>query len=489
MKNIHSRNTFYILLLAFICTFTVSAQTTEFTYQGKLTDTGTPSATYDFEFRLCDSSAADCTLPLAVQQISGVAVSSGVFTVTLDFGAGIFDGADRWFEIAVKLPADASYTTLSPRQPLTSEPYAIRALNASTADNSASFGGLSTDDFIQNTTTQQTGNFNISGDGTLGGTLLANQVGVGDAPQSGIALDVTGNSAFRTANGLTQFGSPNGETGMSVINTAGASRADFRFNGSTLKLVASPGIGPPPETNGIVINTLGNVGVGTGSPSTKLHVAGNIFSSGSLTVGSTASIGSSLSVSNGVSVFNGLSVNSGNLNAAGGATVTGNLTVSSKITTDSLRVNSGGFSFATIGGTYNQDICRDTTFGTLGQCGTSLRRYKNQIENFSGGLNIVNKLRPVSFIWKQSGLSDVGFIAEEVFEVEPLLTTTDEKGELAGVKYKQLNVVFVNAIKEQQQQIEQQKDQIQRQQFQIDALTKLICLQSPTAEICKENLK
>ena len=477
----------------FIC-FTASAalaQTTRFTYQGKLTDTGTSSVTYDFEFRLC-ASAGSCTTPLAMQQVSNVLLTNGVFTVTLDFGAGVFDGSDRWLEIAVKRPAQATYTTLAPLQPLTSEPYAIRSLSATNADSSTLFGGLTTGDFILNTTTQQTGNFNLSGDGTLGGTLLAGQVGIGGAPQSSIILDVTGNSAFRTPNGLLQIGSPNSETGMSIVNTAGSSRADLRFNGSTLKLTASAGTGPPSENNGIIINTTGNVGIGK-IPTTKLDVAGNIFTSGFLSVGNGAGITGSLSVSNGLNVSNGLSVNTGNLFVAGattlnnGLTLTGDAGVSGKITTNSLRVNSGGFSFATIAGTYQQDICRDITFGTLGQCGTSLRKYKSNIENFAGGLNIINRLRPVSFTWKGTEMRDVGFIAEEVFEIEPLLTTTNENGELQGVRYRQINVVLVNAVKQQQGQISQQQKQIEHQQKQIDALMRLVCTNNPAAEICKEN--
>ena len=44
MKNINFRISTYILLLAFIGTFAVTAftQTTAFTYQGKLTDTNAP---------------------------------------------------------------------------------------------------------------------------------------------------------------------------------------------------------------------------------------------------------------------------------------------------------------------------------------------------------------------------------------------------------------------------------------------------------------
>ncbi|MEP7337364.1 MAG: hypothetical protein ABI977_06430 [Acidobacteriota bacterium] len=64
------------------------------------------------------------------------------------------------------------------------------------------------------------------------------------------------------------FGSPNSETGMSISGAGG--RADLRFNG-TLKLLNGPG-GIPPQTNGIAITTAGNVGIGTVTPASKLHV-------------------------------------------------------------------------------------------------------------------------------------------------------------------------------------------------------------------------
>ena len=53
-------------------------------------------------------------------------------------------------------------------------------------------------------------------------------------------------------------------------------RADVRFDGSTLKLLAraSPATGPP--TNGVVINTDGFVGIGTANPTIgRLHVVGD----------------------------------------------------------------------------------------------------------------------------------------------------------------------------------------------------------------------
>jgi hypothetical protein len=72
--------------------------------------------------------------------------------------------------------------------------------------------------------------------------------------------------------GTVTVGSPNAESGSSIKRNN--NRADVRFNGSTLKLVAAPGSGPPPSTYGIAIDTAGNVGIGTESPLARLDVRG-----------------------------------------------------------------------------------------------------------------------------------------------------------------------------------------------------------------------
>src|SRR5262249_17481178 len=60
--------------------------------------------------------------------ISGTSVSSGLFTVTLDFGVNVFPGAARWLEIGVRPGGSAdNFTTLAPRQPVTAAPYSITA--------------------------------------------------------------------------------------------------------------------------------------------------------------------------------------------------------------------------------------------------------------------------------------------------------------------------------------------------------------------------
>ncbi|HEV8590993.1 MAG TPA: tail fiber domain-containing protein, partial [Pyrinomonadaceae bacterium] len=128
------------------------------------------------------------------------------------------------------------------------------------------------------------------------------------------------------------------------------------------------------------------------------------------------------------------------------------------------------------------DICRNS-FDRVGTCSSSLR-YKANVTEYRSGLGIVNRLRPISFTWKDGGLRDVGFGAEDVANIEPLLVTHNAEGEIEGVKYKQITTVLVNAVNEQQTQIEAQQKQIEQQLQLIKNLTKTICEINPKADIC-----
>ena len=121
-------------------------------------------------------------------------------------------------------------------------------------------------------------------------------------------------------------------------------------------------------------------------------------------------------------------------------------------------------------------VCRNGLL--ISVCSSSLR-YKTHLNPYFGGLDVVRRLRPIAFNWKNDGMKDLGFAAEEVEKIEPLLTTRNKKGEIEGVKYAQITTVLVNAVREQQQIIEQQ-------QRQIDALKTFVCQQNPQAAVCKE---
>src|SRR5713226_7552567 len=110
------------------------AQGSSFTYQGRLTDGGTvANGLYDLQFALFDSASSGAQIG-STQTFSNVLVSAGVFNVTLDFGASSFNGASRFLEISARLSGAGSFTLLTPRQPVTSTPYAVRSANAGAAD-------------------------------------------------------------------------------------------------------------------------------------------------------------------------------------------------------------------------------------------------------------------------------------------------------------------------------------------------------------------
>jgi hypothetical protein len=117
--------------LALAFTATALAQgTTAFTYQGRLNDGANPATgTYDLRFTLYDTAGGPGTAGSPVPKL-GTGVTNGLFTVTLDFGAGLFNGAARWLEIAAKTNGAATYVTLTPRQALTPTPYALFAPSA-----------------------------------------------------------------------------------------------------------------------------------------------------------------------------------------------------------------------------------------------------------------------------------------------------------------------------------------------------------------------
>src|SRR6059058_5507476 len=93
------RHSILLLLIALLLSFSSGralAQTTAFTYQGRLTDGGTPAnGNYDLQFTLWDSASGGSQIG-STQTINTVAVSNGVFTVSLDFGASSFNGANRF---------------------------------------------------------------------------------------------------------------------------------------------------------------------------------------------------------------------------------------------------------------------------------------------------------------------------------------------------------------------------------------------------------
>lgn len=523
------------LALCLMCLSTAFAQSTEFTYQGKLNDGATPANTnYDFEFRLFSVDTGGAAI--ATLQRLGVSVSNGVFSVKLDFGAQ-FTGAARWLEIAVK-PAGSGggFQQLLPRQPVSSSPYSIRSLNAATADtatnatlasNSQQLGGVAANqyvltsdarlsdarnplpnspNYIQNTTNPQaSSNFNISGTGSadvvnavtqfnIGGNRVLSStpsglyvgVNAGGANPTGVHNSFFGQGAGRnttTGQGNSFFGSSAG-----VVNTGGSANAFFGreagISNSTGGLNSFFGTGAgSANTNGFRNSFFGSQAgqqITSGDNNSffgQLAGFNHISGSNNTLIGSGADVsianlqyatalGSEAVVGSSNTVVLGRSADTvrvpGGLNVTGSTFLNGALALSG----GSNALITGTITVSTLGAAGSTSLCRNAS-NQISTCSSSLR-YKTSVQPFIGGLDVVRRLRPITFNWKDSGMHDVGFAAEEVEQIEPLLTTRNDKGEIEGVKYTQITTVLVNAVNEQQTQIEAQQKQIKTQQQQIN---------------------
>ena len=520
-----------IALFLMSATSVVLAQTAEFTYQGKLSDNVNPAnGNYDLQFKLYDALTGGT--PIGARTRTDVPVTGGGFTVQLDFAVGAFNGADRFLEIGVR-PAGSPnpFTTLSPRQPITSAPYAFHSFSADVADvattatNANQLGGvvanqyvLTTDtrltdsrppssgspNYIQNSTSQQAAsNFYISGNGTLGGTLSTfgaintfGQYNIANTRVLGIAgtnntfaglnagantnTSATDNSFFgRNAGEHNIYEFPIGGSFNSFFGSQSGQANTTGFNNSFFGWESG------------LSNTIGYDNAFFGRAAGRSHSGYKCCNSffGTLsgysnTGGSNSFFGSQAGEMNNTGDYNsffgsragdtnttgdyntaigyGADVGSGNLDHAtaigAGAVVNSSNTVVIGTSSDFVRIP-GFLTIPDLAATGMKHLCVNS-LDHVADCSSSLR-YKTNLAPYLSGLSIVNRLRPISFTWKEGGMRDLGFGAEDVEKVDPLLVTYNKQGQVEGVKYDRINVVLINAIKEQQHQIAAQQKQIQ----------------------------
>jgi hypothetical protein len=175
---------------------TCFAQGTAFTYQGWLNDGSSPAnGSYDLTcmaFNASTGGTANGTLTN-----TGVAVSNGLFTTTLDFHR-VPDGSLIWFEFGVRTNGGGSFTTVSPRQAVTPSPY---ALFANTASNLV--GSLPASQLSGTVTAAQLPSSVVTNGGTgvaLNGTFSGNGAGL---------TDVSGTLPWQVVTGTSVQAVPN----------------------------------------------------------------------------------------------------------------------------------------------------------------------------------------------------------------------------------------------------------------------------------------
>lgn len=95
-------------------------------------------------------------------------------------------------------------------------------------------------------------------------------------------------------------------------------------------------------------------------------------------------------------------------------------------------------------------------YAANGTIQTSDARLKTNILPLQYGLKEVLQLSPVSYNWMDSSMPDnkIGLIAQEVKAIIPEVVVGDESKENLGMNYAELVPVLINAVKEQQEQID-----------------------------------
>ena len=524
----HKSNRFFqleMLVTAFVIALatTVWAQGTAFTYQSRLNDNGAlANGMYDLQFSLFDADNGGAQIAATLDK-PNIAVANGVFIVQLDFGANAFNGGQRFLQIAVRQAGTSGpFTTLSPRTEITSTPYAIRSLSAATADNATQLNGtnasqyVQTNDarlsdardpkpgnanYIQNSTIAQAGSFNVTGNGTAGGTLSAGAINAASQFNLGgkhilsspgihnVFLGFDAGRNMTTGFRNTFIGQEAGVVSTSAANTfIGAFAGSKTTNGSSNVMVGE-------FAGADNVGGGGNIAIGAGS-----RVGTSNFNATAIGLAAFADCSSCfiLGRSDEFAPKVGIGINKPEerLHVAGGNIRWGNslLTPDQGGSIELGRYTPGTstpyIDFNRTGGQKDYDV-RLINYQTgklqlIGQldvtgqvCASNLicfsdGRLKEQVKTLRYGLPDLLALRPVSWQWKDRANTQLamGMIAQDVEKVMPelILRNPNPDGPL-GLNYVGFVPVIIKAVQEQQTLLEQKDAALKALQQENAALT------------------
>jgi hypothetical protein len=235
---------------------------TAFTYQGRLTDNGTPATgAFDFQCVLYTAAVGGTQVGPTVTP-NDVAVANGLFTVTLDFGATAFAGSVRFLEIGVRPGASTgAYTILGARQEIKPAPHTVFAQAAPWSGLSGMPAGFA--DGVDNDSGGDITSVGVGTGLTGGGTAGALTIGI-DYP----TLTLNHNHFGQTWNGSQTSGL---DVNNSAANGAGLRVASTATTGAGVGVLsltsAAGGIGLDggnSAATGLAIGVRGTTGSNTG---------------------------------------------------------------------------------------------------------------------------------------------------------------------------------------------------------------------------------
>lgn len=385
-----------------------------YTYQGELKNAGTRyTGTADMKFQHFRTPTGADALDGSPIAISGVNVNEGRFTVNIPVDPRSFIDTigDTFLEISVRTSPSGSYTTLSPRQRMSSTPTAFAATYASVANTVTNVPWTS-----------------LSGSPDVNGRL-----------------QIIGASGANTVTpGVWLSTPPSAPVGKAFVGL---------FDDDNVGLYGNNGAGW-----GLTMNTSsGYVGFGRQTPigASKFDINTNATS---------GSYGGMY-----------MQTQSGGWPFYGYYTGTSSAWTYFRGTDNTWRVWNGGEQLVlTNGGLmsigtgaasaagYRLELPNNAGPSGQGRANAwvtySSREYKDNIKTLENPLDTIDRLRGVTFDWRAqnadgSHTHDIGFIAEEIADVLPQLVTRTEDGKATGLDYGRVVPVAVEAIKAQRKEI------------------------------------
>ncbi|MFN8324849.1 MAG: tail fiber domain-containing protein [Flavobacteriaceae bacterium] len=236
----------------------------------------------------------------------------------------------------------------------------------------------------------------------------------------------------------------------------------------------------------MTVQATGEVGIGTATPTEKLHVSGPAGLT-TVRIANTSGTGATSNVA--LDFFRNTAANTDWRIYNIGPNLTIGNSGDDLATVNDLYQFQGARFMPMNDGTQSLGQAANrwsTVFATNGTINTSDRREKKEIQPLTYGLNQLMQLKPVTFRWNNNQIDNsskhLGFIAQDLQEViaevvvdsqwvgEDGSTKSWQKAPLLGVNYAEVIPVLVKSIQEQQVIIEKQNKELKQQKALLESV-------------------